>query len=191
MALPISGTCDVATAPTTFAMALLRPFASQHRPELLFGHARLLRADLLHVEAEDPGELRQIVDVPPRLDQGDDVAVLDRLSLFGRQAVFRAVRLLVLEERGAVLRGVERVAHLVERVPLHRSPSVEQDRVWNVAAERGFTHTVSCMRPVSASPDRSEGPPLQTPARSRTGGMRACRGRRTDRRRPPARRKIG
>ena len=46
-----------------------------------FRHAGLLRADLLHVEAEDAGPFRQVVDVASGLEQLEHVAVLHGLPL--------------------------------------------------------------------------------------------------------------
>ena len=41
----------------------------QHGLEFVFGHARLLRADVLHVEAEDAGEFGEVVGIAAGLDQ--------------------------------------------------------------------------------------------------------------------------
>ena len=110
------------------------PAASSLCLERLDRHAGLLRADVLHVEAENAGELGEVIDVAAGLDQLEHVAALHRRALLGRQAVFGAVGVLVAEERRAVLRAVEREAHAVERVALLRLIAVEQRRARNLVA---------------------------------------------------------
>ena len=62
----------------------------------------LLRADVLHVEAEDAGEFRQIVGVAAGLDHLQHVAAFHRRDLFFVQMIFRAIGVFVREECLAV-----------------------------------------------------------------------------------------
>ena len=48
-------------------------------------------ADVLHVEAEDAGELGEIVDVAAGSDQAEHVAFADRLGLGRVEAVFAGI----------------------------------------------------------------------------------------------------
>jgi len=104
------------------------PLLDQHFLEFLDRHAGLLGADILDVEAEDPGEFRQVVDVAAGVEQLEHVAVADRLLLLLVEAVLVAVGLLVLQEFLAVVGVVERVAHLVEGIALHGLVAIEDDR---------------------------------------------------------------
>src|SRR5690606_28300846 len=128
MARPIAGTCDVVMAPTIVAMASVPPGGRQPGLERFLGHAGLLCADVLHVEAEDAREFRQVVDVAACLDQLEDVAVANRLALLRAQAVLLAVGVLVAQELGAVGRIVEREAHPVQRITLARLLAIEDGR---------------------------------------------------------------
>jgi hypothetical protein len=76
----------------------LSPRRREHGPELVFGHACLLRPDVLHVQAEDAGELRQVVGVAAGRDQSQHVTAPDRVALVLIEPVARAVGVLVPQE---------------------------------------------------------------------------------------------
>ena len=48
---------------------------------------RLLRANVLHVQAENSGELREVVDAPAGMDHREDVALVDGFALLVVEAV--------------------------------------------------------------------------------------------------------
>ena len=59
------------------------------------------------------------------MNQRQDVALVDGFALLVVQAVLGAIRIFVLLELGAVFGLVERIAHLVQRISLHRRSSIE------------------------------------------------------------------
>jgi hypothetical protein len=86
---------------TTMSGAILARCATR-RLEIVKAHAGLERAEILHVEAEDAGQLGQIIDVAAGFDHRQHVAVRHRLALFGRQRELAAIAVLVGAERLAV-----------------------------------------------------------------------------------------
>ena len=81
--------------------------------ERVDAHAGLLRANVLHVEPEDAGELGEVVDVAAGREQLEHVAIFDGGALLGVEAVLRTIGVLVLEKRSAVLFAVEGETHAV------------------------------------------------------------------------------
>src|SRR5690606_2412679 len=118
MAPPIAGTCDVPMPPTILP-TLCRPVPGRCGEAFLeLGNRRagLLRTDVLHVEAVDADELREIVDVAALREQLEHVPVPHGGPLRVAQSVAAAVTVLVSEKRGAIRGIVEREAHLVQSV---------------------------------------------------------------------------
>jgi hypothetical protein len=95
------------------------------RLERLDRHARLLCADVLHVEAENAGELGEVIDVAARLDHLQYAAALHCRFLLVVEAEFPAISLFVGNKGGTIFGAVEREAHAVERQALLRLVSVE------------------------------------------------------------------
>src|SRR4051794_22838008 len=123
MAPPIEGTCEVVSPPTILAMLL--PLRREMGLEVFDAHAGLLGADILHVEAEDAGEFREVVDIAADADELQHVAAADRRLLRLAEAIAGHVALLVREERLPVLRGIKGEAHLVQRVADPRVVTLE------------------------------------------------------------------
>jgi hypothetical protein len=111
---------------------------------VLDAHAGLLGTDVLHVESENAGELGEVIDITPGLDQLEHIARLDGRPLLLVEAVFAAIGLLVLDERSTVLRAVEGEAHPVERQTLLRLVSVEHGGAGNVLRHRDALLTGWC-----------------------------------------------
>src|SRR5271165_832360 len=137
IAPPMAGMCDVASAPMILAMIDMS--FSSHRfglfvlgdeasLERLLAHAGLGGAEVLHVEAEDAGELSEIVDIAAGREQAEHVARPDRLRLLAVEAVGEHVGLFVGPEGGAIRRVVEGEAHLVERVAALGHRAIERRR---------------------------------------------------------------
>src|SRR5271165_908549 len=132
MAPPMAGTCEVEIPPRISDM---RPslvdggvefgVRRQARFELLDAETCLLCADVLHIQAKYPCKFGQVVDVAAGCQQLQYTAVLDRQPLLIAQAIAVAIGSLVRHEFPAVLRIVERIAHLVERITLARHEPVE------------------------------------------------------------------
>src|SRR5688572_8559575 len=155
MAEPMAGICEVVTAPTMRAM--LAALFQQHLPEGLDRHAGLLRADVLHAQAEDAGELGEVVHVAARRDQLEHVAPAYRLALRAVERELAAIGVLVAQELGAVPGAVERVAHLVERVALARLRAVEdhgaRDALRHAATvTRGGARALTYIKRVASAP---------------------------------------
>src|SRR5512145_2356985 len=102
IAPPIAGTCEVVMPPMILAISNLLAGRDELGLELFLGHAGLLGADVLHVQAEDAGELGEVVGVAAGGQQLQHVARTDRLALLGVQAVLRAIGVLVRLEGGTV-----------------------------------------------------------------------------------------
>ena len=68
------------------------PAAASFCLERLDRHAGLLRADVLHVEPENAGELGEVVDIPAGGDQLAARCAHHRFALLRRQSVFRGNR---------------------------------------------------------------------------------------------------
>src|SRR5689334_2624197 len=96
---------------------------AQHFSERFFGYPALQRPDLLHVQPEDAGPLREVIDVAAAADQRENIALLHGVALIRRNSELVEVRVFVALERVAVRGAVEREAHLVEGVTLHRLPA--------------------------------------------------------------------
>jgi len=176
----MAGTCDVVMAPSTW-----------HRLERVLAHARLLRADVLHVELKYPGQLGQEIDVATGSNELKHVATLHRSNLLSSEPVLRAIGGLVADERVAVGGVVERVAHLVECVATPGHRPVEERRARDVRFTRcGGHRCFSCM---SVGRVRRSGPRVVVPtglafcnraaparrsrwARARRGSRRRIRG---------------
>jgi hypothetical protein len=85
----------------------------------------LLRPDILNIEAVNPGELRQVIDIAAGFDHRQHVARPDRRLLLRRQAELCAIGLWIAHELGAVLSAVEGEAHSVQRQAFLRLGAVE------------------------------------------------------------------
>src|SRR6187551_294226 len=107
------------------------------RAKLFNGDAGLLGADVLHAEPEDPRELGEVVDVAAAMDECEHVAPPNGVALLGREAVSAAIGLFVAHEREAIPGGIERVAHLVQRVALLGFHAVEDHGARNLV-RHGF-----------------------------------------------------
>src|SRR6188768_742332 len=122
IAMPMAGMCEVPMPPTIRATSISR--SAQHGAEVLDAAPGLLGADILHVQAEDPGELGEVVDVAAGGDQRQHVAAPDCLALRLVESVLPAIRILVTQELGAVMRLVERETHLVEWIAATRRVAI-------------------------------------------------------------------
>ena len=136
IALPMAGTCDVVMPPTILATFILPPDAA-FALNASTRHPGLLRPDSWTSEAEDPGELGQVVDVAAGGEQFEHVAPADRPLLFVVQAESVHVGFFAGHEGLAIGLAVERETHLVERVAFHRFVPVEEDRARDRLLEGG------------------------------------------------------
>src|SRR5215469_17551517 len=74
---------------------------------------------------EDTSEFCQVIDIAPSTDQSQDVPRPDSLTLRVIQAELSAVGILVSQKLLTVGRAVKGVAHLVQRIALHGSFTIE------------------------------------------------------------------
>ena len=75
--------------------AMLFSLCLDHFLERFDGHARLLRADVLHVETEHSRELGEIIDASAGVDHGQHVAVPNGFALLVAEADIVAIGVLV------------------------------------------------------------------------------------------------
>src|SRR5450631_2200444 len=129
MAPPMAGMCEEARPPMSCAMngfpESIRSRA-QLRLEFRLAHSSLLRPDILHIQPEDSGKLRQIICVAARSDQVEHAARADRCLLLIVEAVLAHIGILIREEFRAVGRAVEREAHFVEVVAFSSLNPIER-----------------------------------------------------------------
>src|SRR6476661_3115630 len=90
-----------------FRIEIRRTGGGELRLERVDGRAGLLRADVLDVETENPGELGEVVDVAAGLDHREHAAAPDRGALLLAEAELPAIGVLVAHEGRAVLGAVE------------------------------------------------------------------------------------
>src|SRR3954470_23757267 len=138
----MAGMCDVPIPPTILATSASD--GRQPRAEFFDAHPGLLRAHVLDVEPEDARELREVIDVAAGGNHRQYVAATNRVALRGVEPVPAAVILLIAQERHAVLRVVEREAHLVECIATACRGAVENSgapdfaTVWRGLERRCF-----------------------------------------------------
>src|SRR5262245_55720829 len=80
---------------------------NEHFLEIRFGNPSLLSADLLHIQTEDAGPLRQIVDVATGMEEFEHAAMFYCPALLLGQVELLAVGTLVAQVLFAVLGRVE------------------------------------------------------------------------------------
>src|SRR5262249_18048784 len=100
----------------------------EHFLELFFGHAALLCANLLNVEAENSGPFRQVINVAAGFEELQHIPLFDGAALFVVEVEFIAIAIFILTERLTVFAGVEGEAHFVECIASYRLPAVEYNR---------------------------------------------------------------
>src|SRR4029077_8088186 len=103
-----------------FRIEIRRTGGGELRLERVDGRAGLLRADVLDVETENPGELGEVVDVAAGLDHREHAAAPPRRALLVGEVELPAIGVFVAHEGRAVLGAVEGEAHAVEGKPLLR-----------------------------------------------------------------------
>lgn len=124
----MAGTWLVKIPPITLAMSDPLCLIEQLLFEIGDAHARLLRAEVLHVEAENPGEFGKIIDIATGCDHREHVAGPHGLALLGRQLEFRAIGIFIGQKKASRFPFVEGKAHRIDGIALFRGIAVEHGR---------------------------------------------------------------
>ena len=104
----------------------------KHLLELVNFHSSLLRADILHAQPENSGELCEIIDVVACLDHRQNVTITQRPLLLLVQLVFLHVCFFIGKKGFAIGFRVEGKAHLVQGISFTRLIARKDRRAENI-----------------------------------------------------------
>ena len=88
-------------------------------------------SNILDIQAKNPGEFGQVVDISSRLDQLQDVSGLNGCTLLGCQRKPFTISVFVLQEFATASGIVERIAHLVQLIALQRLLAIKYRGTWD------------------------------------------------------------